>query len=116
MVMVMSEPATPDRPRVSLALTREVSCIRSLAWRCDLPPGTDWAALEAALVATGMARRPTFPGVVRLATETGDEILLVAASGRAQLRVHYTIPEHDRRFAAERLFQRVIYAVLGRYS
>lgn len=99
---------------VSLALTREVSCIRSLAWRCDLPTDLDWAALEAALAATGMERRPTFPGVVRLAAANGDEILLVTASGRAQIRVHYTIPEHERRFAAERLFQRVVYALLGK--
>jgi hypothetical protein len=99
---------------MTLALTREVSCIRSLAWRCDLPTDLDWAALEAKLTATGMERRPTFPGVVRLAAANGDEILLVAASGRAQIRVHYTIPEHERRFAAERLFQRVVYALLGK--
>lgn len=114
MAAMSDELAPPTTPRTSLVLTREVSCIRSLAWRCDLPPEIDWAALEAALTATGMERRPTFPGVVRLVAASGDEILLVAKSGRAQLRVHYTIPEHDRRFAAERLFQRVVYALLGR--
>lgn len=112
----MTEPAPPTRSPMSLVLTREVSCIRALAWRCDLPTGVDWPALEAALIATGMAPKPTFPGVVRLQTEAGDEILLVAASGRAQIRVHYTIPEHERRFAAERLFQRVVYALLDRTS
>lgn len=96
--------------RASLALSREVSCIRSLAWRCDLPIATDWPRLIAALIAGGLAPRTAVRGLYRLGNDTGDEILLVPASGRVQIRVHYTIPEHERRFAAERLFQRVVYA------
>jgi hypothetical protein len=101
-----------DTARVSLALTREVTCIRALAWRCDLPLATDWAALAAALTAGGLTALPAVRGLVRLGSDTGDEFLLVPNSGRVQIRVHYTIPEHDRRFAAERLFQRVVYAFL----
>jgi hypothetical protein len=95
-----------------LALTREITCIRSLAWRCDLPAGCDLDALAAALEASELTRQPTVRGLQRFASAAGDEILVVMASRRVQFRVHYTIPEHERRFAAERLFQRVVYALL----
>jgi hypothetical protein len=109
----MPAPGEPgDLTRVQLALTREVSCIRSLAWRCDLPLATDWRALAAALAATGLVPLPTVRGLHRFGADSGDEILVVAATGRLQLRVHYTVPEHDRRFAAERLLQRVVYSLI----
>ena len=104
-----AETATPRR--ISLALTREVSCIRSLAWRCDLPVATDWAALTAALEAAGLTRRPPVGAMLRFGAPDDHEIALVPHSGRIQLRVHYTVPEHDRRFAAERLFQLLVYAL-----
>ena len=97
--------------RVSLSLTREVSCIRSLAWRCDLPIAGDWRALAGELMAAGLTPRPTLGGLYRFGSATGDEIMLVAATGRVQFRVHYTVPEHERRFAAERLFQVLVYAL-----
>lgn len=96
--------------RASLALSREVSCIRSLAWRCDLPVTTPWPRLIEALVAGGLHPLTAVRGLYRLGNDAGDEVLLVPASGRVQIRVHYTIPEHERRFAAERVFQRVVYA------
>src|SRR5882724_5481787 len=106
----MSAPLEP--PRVSLALTREVACIRSLAWRCDLPAETDLAALAAELEAAGLTRQATVRGLHRFVSPRQDEILVVEASRRVQFRVHYTVPEPERRFAAERLFQRVVYALL----
>lgn len=105
-------PSAEPAERVRLALTREVSCIRSLAWRCDLPAACDLDALATALVAAGLSPRPTVRGLVRFSDEAGGEILVVAASRRVQFRVHYTVPEHERRFAAERMFQRVVYALL----
>lgn len=106
------EPAPMPAERISLALTREVTCIRSLAWRCDLPAACDLDALADALVRTGLTAQPTVRGLVRFSDEAGGEILVVAASRRVQFRVHYTVPEHERRFAAERMFQRVVYALL----
>jgi hypothetical protein len=97
---------------MSLALTREISCIRSLAWRTDLPTATDWGALGAALEASGLVRLAQVGRMQRFGSATGEEIALVPITGRVQLRVHYSIPEHDRRFAAERLFQLVVYALL----
>lgn len=98
--------------RVSLTLTREVSCIRSLAWRCDLPVATDWNALVGELVTAGLVPGSTLGGLYRFGSASGDEVMLVAATGRVQFRVHYTVPEHERRFAAERLFQILVYALL----
>lgn len=104
-------PATPGPAHLSLALSREVTCIRSLAWRTDLPAAIDWSALGAALEAAGLVRRPPVGTMQRFVTATGDELALIPATGRVQLRVHYTVPEHERRFAAERLFQLLVHAL-----
>lgn len=108
--------ATPARPAPGpppprLALTREVTCIRSLAWRTDLPTAIDWPRLAAALEAAGLVQRPPVGAMQRFATARGDELSLLPTTGRVQLRVHYTVPEHERRFAAERLFQLLFHAL-----
>lgn len=105
-------PALEEPGRIRLALTREVTCIRSLAWRCDLPAATPWRALAGELVAAGLHPRATSGGLFRFGAATGDEVVMVAGTGRVQLRVHYTVPIHERRFAAERLFQLVVKALL----
>lgn len=105
-------PANPEPGRAfCLALTREVTCLRSLAWRTDLPSAADWPRLGAALEAAGLIRRPPVGAMQRFATARGDELSLIPTTGRVQLRVHYTVPEHERRFAAERLFQLLFHAL-----
>lgn len=96
---------------MSLVLTREVTCIRSLAWRCDLPVQIGWERLKEELLRSELKEAPTVRGLIRLLNQGGDELVLVPASGRVQLRVHYTVPESERRFAAERLFQMLVYAI-----
>jgi hypothetical protein len=96
---------------VRLALTRETTCLRSLAWRTDLPAAVDWPRLGDALVAGGLRRRPPVGAMQRFATARGDELSLIPTTGRVQLRVHYTVAEHERRFAAERLFQLLFHAL-----
>jgi len=108
--------ATPALPEPGpapfrLALTREVTCIRSLAWRTDLPAAIDWPRLGAALEAAGLVRRPPVGAMQRFASARGDELALIPTTGRVQFRVHYTVPEHERRFAAERLFQLLFHAL-----
>jgi hypothetical protein len=98
-------------PRVRLALTREITCLRSLAWRTDLPAAVDWPGLGDALEAAGLSRRPPVGAMQRFATARGDQLSLIPTTGRVQLRVHYTVPEHERRFAAERLFQLLFHAL-----
>lgn len=104
-------PAAPSG-RTSLALRREVTCIASLAWRTDLPTTVDWALLGAELEAAGLVRLAPVGKMQRFGSATGNEIALIPVTGRVQFRVHYSIPEHDRKFAAERLFQLVVYALL----
>jgi hypothetical protein len=111
-VPVTPTPALGGTGRIRLTLTREVSCIRSLAWRCDLPVSTPWEALAGELAAGGLIPRTTLGNLFRFSSATGGEVLLVAASGRVQFRVHYTVPQHERRFAAERLFQLLVEALL----
>lgn len=96
---------------MSLALRREVTCIRALAWRTDLPAAIDWPRLGAALEAAGLVRRPPVGALQRFATARGDELALIPTTGRIQLRVHYTVPAHERQFAAERLFQLLVHAL-----
>ncbi|HEX8114812.1 MAG TPA: hypothetical protein VF516_44080, partial [Kofleriaceae bacterium] len=65
--------ATPANPQPGpapfrLALTREVTCIRSLAWRTDLATAVDWQRLGAALEAAGLVRRPPVGAMQRFAT------------------------------------------------
>ena len=106
-------PASPEPGRAAfrLALTREITCLRSLAWRTDLPTAAGWPGLGAALEAAGLIRRPPVGAMQRFATARGDELSLIPTTGRVQLRVHYTVPEHERRFAAERLFQLLFHAL-----
>lgn len=105
-------PAQGEAGRVSLTLCREVTCIRALAWRCDLPITTDWPALAGALEAAGLVPRAPLGSVIRFDSPAGDEVLLVTATGRVQFRVHYAVPQHERKLAAERLFQLLVYAWL----
>lgn len=104
-------PPEPGPHHLSCALTREVTCIRSLAWRTDLPAAIDWPRLGAALEAAGLVRRPPIGALQRFATARGDELSLIPTTGRVQFRVHYTVPERERRFAAERLFQLLFHAL-----
>jgi hypothetical protein len=109
----MTAPPTPalgGAERVRLTLSREITCIRALAWRFDLPATSDWPALAGALQAAGFVPRAPLGSVVRFSSPTGDEVLLVTATGRVQLRVHYAVPQHERSLAAERLFQLLVYA------
>jgi hypothetical protein len=113
MPAMSATPANPEPGRAAfrLALTREVTCLRSLAWRTDLPTAAGWPGLGAALEAAGLIRRPPVGAMQRFATARGDELSLIPTTGRVQLRVHYTVPEHERRFAAERLFQLLFHAL-----
>jgi len=94
-------------------LSRDFGCFRSLNWRCDLPTGSDCDVIVAALVKRGFeAVRPS--GVLRLLRDaTGHEVVLVPATGRVQIRVHYLTPEEERRFTAERIFCWLVRIVLG---
>ncbi len=114
--MTEAPPASsaPDASRVrrmSLELSREVTCIRSMAWRCDLPPELHWSSLVEQMQSFGLTQQTAVRGLIRMVSARGDEIIFVTASGRVQIRVHYTVPEDQRRFAAERLFQHLVYAL-----
>jgi hypothetical protein len=96
---------------MKLTLTREVTCIRSMAWRCDLPVETNWKALSTELESSGLRSLPPLGVMHRFCSQSGDELVFVTTSGRVQFRVHYTVPQLDRRYAAERLFQILVYAL-----
>lgn len=96
----------PDAP----ALHREVTCVRSLAWRVDFEAFDRWDALIAELCGRGMDRAAAITGLLRAVTAEGHEMVFVPRSGRVQIRVHYTVPEEDRRRTAERLYVLLIAA------
>ncbi len=95
-----------------MQLEREVTCLRSLNWRCDLLPGRGPLVLEH-LLRNGWSAIPGPPGLSVIRHADLHEIALVVRSGRVQIRVHYTVPEAERRQAAERVFVALVRATLG---
>lgn len=99
-------------PQRVAPLTREVTCIRSLAWRVDLDPAQDFDALSRELCTRGFATAASIAGMRKWVTQEGHEIVVVPRTGRAQIRVHYTVAEEQRRFTAERLYVVLVAAVM----
>lgn len=94
-----------------LSLTREETCVRALAWRCDLPSETPWQALLLQLENAGFVRQPPLGTLERVLTPERHELLFVTHSGRVQLRVHYSTPSAERRHVAERLLVGLVHAL-----
>jgi hypothetical protein len=92
-----------------MQLEREVTCLRSLTWRCDLPPDLAPRVLDR-LLAEGWGTVHGSPGLSVIRSAELHEIVLVLRSGRVQIRVHYTVPEDERRHAAERVFVALVRA------
>ncbi len=93
---------------------RDQSCLRSLNWRTDLPPGGQLDPLVAALSRADFT--PTSTGespLLVLRAREGHEVLIVRRSGRVQIRVHYLTPEPERRAAAEAIFRTLVRGVVG---
>lgn len=99
--------ASSERTRVAIEsapLQREVTCIRSLAWRVDFGASVPLDALIEELRSRGLSVAPAIKGLRRMVTPEGHEVVFVERSGRVQIRVHYTVLEEERRFTAERLY------------
>lgn len=94
----------------TLALSRDHTCVRGMNWRFDLPPHLVDALIKA-LLGLGYQQRPGPAALPALRSPEGHQIMLVRSTGRAQIRVDYTVPETLRRFAAEAIFATVIRAL-----
>ncbi|RDV37503.1 hypothetical protein DV096_13400 [Bradymonadaceae bacterium TMQ3] len=105
----MSSPAF-DAP---LNLRKDRACIDDLLWRLDLPEDTDLTRLPDALREVGLTRRgqaSSLPMWVFFSAED-HRLLVVPATGRLQLRVHYATPRDTRRNAARALAEQVARAL-----
>ena len=81
----------------------EDTCIRHLAWRV-VPAGDPLAAVSAlveALRAAGWPEERRAPGLLAFPRPGGHRVLVVPATGRVQIRLHYTVPEAERPAAAQ---------------
>ena len=87
-----------------MELKRESSCFRERLFRTDLPPAAPLEALSEALRAEGWRDEARLDGLWRFVGAEGHEILIVTGTGRVQIRVHYEVPELERRWAAEAVF------------
>lgn len=96
---------TPDKKSPPLNLRLERSCIDNLLWRCDLPPEVDLDELADALRDAGCVRRGESSVLPLWVYFTPEEhrILIVPATRRVQLRVHYQTPKATRVEAATRV-------------
>ena len=88
-----------------LNLRRERSCIDDLLWRCDLPEEIDPETLATALEERGWCRRGESSSLPLWVYSTPEEhrILIVPATRRLQLRIHYGLPKPRRAGEAKRL-------------
>ncbi|MCU0654918.1 MAG: hypothetical protein MUF64_06400 [Polyangiaceae bacterium] len=91
-------------------LTRDHACVRGMNWRFDLPPAAIEAALDA-LPSAGFLPCPSPEALPSFQSPEGHRVLLVRRTGRAQIRVSYTVPEGQRRLAAEAVFTAVVRAL-----
>jgi hypothetical protein len=97
--------AAAGRPAGLLGgLEREHGCLGNLQWRCDLACGSDWEALFRGLGELGYRLRCRLPFLVNLRHPEEHEIVVVPATGRVQLRVHYLTEAPRREAVARRLF------------
>lgn len=92
-------------------LERDHSCMRHFAYRMDLEGPAAVGDFVALARADGfsVASSP-LPSLVKLVDACGNELLVVATTGRVQLRVAYTVPPEARRHAAEAVYCRLVRA------
>ncbi|TXD42683.1 hypothetical protein FRC96_03180 [Lujinxingia vulgaris] len=96
-----------------LNLRKDRACIDDLLWRLDLPAGTDLSRAPEALAEVGLTRRGQASNLPMWVFFSAEEhrLLVVPATGRLQLRVHYATPREDRISAARDLAERVARAL-----
>ena len=93
-------------------LERDHSCMRHFAYRMDLEGPSDVGDFVALAQADGFSVSRPLPSLVKLVDACGNELLVVATTGRVQLRVSYTVPPDARRHAAEAVYCRLVRASL----
>ncbi|TXD34406.1 hypothetical protein FRC98_18510 [Lujinxingia vulgaris] len=92
-----------------LNLRKDRACIDDLLWRLDLPEGTNLDAMPAALEGVGLTRSGQASNLPMWVFFSAEEhrLLVVPATGRLQLRMHYATPREDRVSAASALAEQV---------
>jgi hypothetical protein len=91
---------------VIVAFSRDVGCRHDLLWRCDLAP-RHAAGLVPALLAAGFRdATPCAADRLRVLEQpgAGHRIVVVARTGRVQVRLDALTPAHERVGEARRLF------------
>lgn len=91
-----SEPAPDGADRGPLRPQPEPGCAGELAWRLELPAGTDLAPRIAGFIELGYRVRCMDEVLQVLRHPEGHELVLVPRTGRVQLRVYARTPRQDR--------------------
>lgn len=79
-----------------MKVTRDHGCLHGLNWRLELAPGCTLERLRAGL-GDGWIDRTVMPAVWHLeAVAGGHQLVVVPATGRLQLRVHYGVAREAR--------------------
>jgi hypothetical protein len=92
-------------------LTRDQSCIRSLAWSVGLPRATDLAGLLPGLEGRGFSLHRRVGALCVLRDGRENEVAVVLSTRRVQIRVCYLLPVAERRPMAERLYRQILEAL-----
>jgi hypothetical protein len=83
------------------------SCLRRLAWDCELSQRPAALELYAALRSAGYVDDSRADWLYELRHGSGHSVLIVPRTGRVQLRLHYLTPAPERATAARALAQHV---------
>lgn len=97
-----------------LPLQRDHSCMKHLAFRMDLRSPSLAEVFRTIALELGFVEEVPIPGLSKLCSPEGHEILLVARTGRAQLRVSYMTPHERRRHVAEDVYCRIARSFVAR--
>jgi hypothetical protein len=89
-------------------VSRATGCYRDLTWDLELePPVSDWGGLCRALERSGWRDGSRLAGLQDFAAADGSHLVVVAACGWLQLRLHYPLPQAERRGLALKLAEHV---------
>ncbi|MBI5507996.1 MAG: hypothetical protein HY903_04515 [Deltaproteobacteria bacterium] len=99
--MTRPPPAAPESPAPAgfrnLTLELDHGCFHDLTWRLTLTtPDPDVSTLVQRLVAGGWNTETRLQTVVYVESPHGHVLVVIPATGRLQLRLHYTTPGEAR--------------------
>lgn len=85
----------PERWRDgAVEIERDHGCFRGLSWRTEIAPGAGEALRQRLAIAWQDVTRDA--RLIAMRTDHGDHVIVVAATGRVQVRLDLAVPPEQR--------------------